>query len=125
MSRNGTVVNNEPFEGRIQLRNTDVIRIINTIEEPGRERIRLSYRLIIQDKETIPAMKRVKNAPVNIPEPILQFGPEAAASPIVGESSGDEQDEDHKQSHQQHEEDDQETLYGHSHQQEDEERDED
>jgi len=116
LSRNGTLVNDEPFEGRLQLRDEDVIRIVNTIEEIGRERIRLSYQFLVLDKETIPAKKRAKSEPVDIPEPILQFNAAAAASPTVGGSSGDEQDGIYGQSYQQG--DEQDALYRRSHQQE-------
>ncbi|GJJ73105.1 hypothetical protein EMPS_05463 [Entomortierella parvispora] len=74
LSPGGTVVNDETFEGRLQLRNRDEIRLVVTSWETGKERIEVGYKFVQLSKGEIPSMKRVKNAPVDIPEPILQFG---------------------------------------------------
>ncbi|GJJ73106.1 hypothetical protein EMPS_05464 [Entomortierella parvispora] len=74
LSPSGTVVNDETFEGRFQLRNRDNIRLVVTSWERGKERTEVGYKFILLDKGETPSMKRVKNAPVDIPEPILQLG---------------------------------------------------
>jgi len=80
-----TSVNNATFDGRLQLRNNDRIQLV-LVDDKGKEKIEMGYKLNVLDRDTIPYMKRVKSAPVDIPEEVLQFA-RASISPAVEESN--------------------------------------
>ncbi|GJJ73169.1 hypothetical protein EMPS_05527 [Entomortierella parvispora] len=72
---NATEVNNEQFQGRLQLRNNDEIKLVSKAwDRSNKESITVGYKFnyMIKD-DTTPAKKRVKSAPVDIPEPVLVF----------------------------------------------------
>jgi len=67
---NRTVVNDEAFEGRLQLRNNDQINLVSPWRGRGKEEIHIGYKLTVLGKDKILSRKRAKMLS-DISEPVL------------------------------------------------------
>ncbi|KAG0052632.1 hypothetical protein BGZ83_002348 [Gryganskiella cystojenkinii] len=56
-----TLVNEVPFEGRLQLRDKDIIHLVNMKADNHEEKHRIGYHFRLVDKDTLPKRKKLKH----------------------------------------------------------------